>query len=162
MTETDPESGRDEAGAPTEFDYRSPRRFTVRNAPWFAGVLTLVLAGVLVAADFPIAYFTVLTVGIVVSVALLWNRQMTGTDLRVADGALTWTSAGGSRTAALADDPVVAIGASAWRGSRLRFRSGTALPMATGGADWPTFVSALETAQGSRIDQSGATSPRSP
>ncbi len=162
MTETDPESGKDESGAPTEFDYRSPRRFTVRNAPWFAGALTLVLAGVLVATDFPIAYFTVLTVGIVVSVALLWTRQMTGTDLQVADGQITWTSAGGSRTVALADDPVVAIGASAWRGRQLRFRSGTSLPMATGGDDWSTFVSALERAQGSRIDQSGATPRRSP
>jgi len=155
--------GNDEGstGSP-EFGYRSPRRFTVRNAPWFAGALTLVLAGVLVAADFPIAYFTVLTVGIVVSVALLWTRQMTGTDLRVAGGALTWTSAGGSRTAALDEDPVVAVGASSWRGRQLRFRTGTSLPMATGGADWPTFVSALERAQGSRIDQSGVTSPRSP
>jgi len=111
----------------TEFGYRSPRRFTVRNAPWFAGALTLVLA-----------------------------------DLRVAGGALTWTSAGGSRTAALDEDPVVAVGASSWRGRQLRFRTGTSLPMATGGADWPTFVSALERAQGSRIDQSGVTSPRSP
>jgi hypothetical protein len=161
VTETDPESGNDEAGS-TAFGYRSPRRFTVRNAPWFAGALTLVLAGVLVAADFPVAYFAVLTVGIVVSVALLWTRQMTGTDLRVADGQITWTSAGGSRTVTVADDPVVAIGASAWRGRQLRFRSGTALPMATGGDDWPTFVSALERAQGSRIDQSGVTSRRSP
>ena len=145
-----------------EFGYRSPRRFAVRNAPWFAGAATLVLAGVLVAADFPIAYFVVLTVGIVLSTALLWTRQMVGTDLRVADGQLTWTSAGGSRTVALDEDPVVSVTAAAWRGRHLRFRTGTALPMATGGDDWSAFLSALERAQGSLIAQPGATSPRSP
>jgi hypothetical protein len=150
------------SASPATFAYRSPRRFAVRNAPWFAGGGTLVLAGVLVALDFPIAYFVVLTVGIVLSTALLWNRQMVGTDLEVADRQLTWTSAGGSRTVALADDPVVSVVAAAWRGRQLRFRTGTALPMATGGDDWPTFVSALERAQGSPIAQSSASAPRSP
>ena len=139
------------------FAYRSPRRFAVRNAPWFAGGGTLVLAGVLVALEFPIAYFVVLTVGIVMSTALLWSRQMVGTDLEVADGQLTWTSAGGSRTVALADDPVVSVATATWRGRQLRFRTGTALSMATGGDAWPTFVAALERAQGSPIAQPGIT-----
>ena len=147
---------------PARFAYRSPRRFAVRNAPWFAGALTLVSAAMLVALDFPIAYFVVLTVGIVLSTALLWSRQMVGTDLEVADGQLTWTSAGGSRTVAFADDPVVSVAAATWRGHQLRFRTGTALPMATGGDDWPTFVTALERAQGAPIAQPGATAPRSP
>lgn len=150
------------SASPATFTYRSPRRFAVRNAPWFAGAGTLVLAGALVAADFPIAYLVVLTVGIVLSTALLWNRQMVGTDLQVAGGQLTWTSAGGSRTVALDDDPVVSVVDAAWRGRQLRFRTGTALPMATGGDDWPTFLSELEGAQGSPIAQPAATAPRSP
>jgi len=124
----------------------------VRNAPWFAGGGTLVLAGVLVAADFPLAYLVVLTVGIVVSVALLWTRQMTGTDLRVADGQITWTSAGGSRTAALDADPVVAIGASSWRTTMISLLGNSGGPsrgatcarrIAAPHSHWPRLRSAL-------------------